>query len=59
LESDENNPGGSPKSTVKTQLWVVGLTVGLLALGCLLILQPFISAALWAAILCFSTRPFF
>ena len=28
-------------------------------LGCLLILEPFISAALWAAILCFSTWPLF
>jgi predicted PurR-regulated permease PerM len=30
-----------------------------LALGCRLILRPFISAALWAAILCFSTWPLF
>jgi predicted PurR-regulated permease PerM len=58
LEPSEKNPG-APKSTVKVQLWVVGATVGLLALGCLLILQPFISAALWAAILCFSTWPLF
>jgi predicted PurR-regulated permease PerM len=31
----------------------------LLAFGCLLILRPFISAALWAAILCFTTWPLF
>ncbi len=41
------------------QLWVVGAAVALLAVGCLLILRPFISAALWAAILCFSTWPLF
>jgi len=59
LELSEKDPGATPKSTVKVQLWVVGATAGLLALGCLLILQPFISAALWAAILCFSTWPLF
>lgn len=59
MEPFEKNPGATPKSTVKVQLWVVGATVGLLALGCLLILQPFISAALWAGILCFSTWPLF
>jgi predicted PurR-regulated permease PerM len=59
LETSEKNPGATPKSTVKVQLWVVGATVGLLTLGCLLILRPFISAALWAAILCFSTWPLF
>jgi predicted PurR-regulated permease PerM len=41
------------------QLWVVGAAVAMLAVGCLLILSPFISAALWAAILCFSTWPLF
>ncbi len=44
---------------VKAQLWVVGAAVAFLALGCLLILRPFISAGLWAAILCFSTWPLF
>ncbi len=33
--------------------------LALLALGCLLILSPFISAALWAAILCYATWPLF
>lgn len=41
------------------QVWVLGAAVALLALGCLLILRPFISAALWAAILCFTTWPVF
>ncbi|WP_117196177.1 AI-2E family transporter [Rhizobium terrae] len=31
----------------------------LLALGCALILQPFLSAILWAAIICFSTWPIY
>lgn len=51
--SEDRQRGG------KGQLWVVGAAVALLALGCLLILRPFISAALWAAILCFSTWPLF
>ena len=38
---------------------MVGAAVAFLALGCLLILRPFISAGLWAAILCFSTWPLF
>ena len=38
---------------------MVGAVVVLLGLGCLLILKPFISAALWAAILCFTTWPLF
>jgi predicted PurR-regulated permease PerM len=33
--------------------------VTILAVACLLILRPFISAALWAAILCFTTWPLF
>src|ERR1700751_3250826 len=51
--------GGEAQRVVKVQLWVVGATVALLATGCLLILRPFISAALWAAILCFTTWPLF
>jgi predicted PurR-regulated permease PerM len=40
-------------------LWVGVAAVALLVYGCLLILRPFISAALWAAILCFTTWPMF
>jgi predicted PurR-regulated permease PerM len=39
--------------------WVGTAAVVVLALACLLILLPFISAALWAAILCFTTWPLF
>jgi predicted PurR-regulated permease PerM len=39
--------------------WIGAATVVVLALACLLILRPFISAALWAAILCFATWPLF
>ena len=39
--------------------WVGTAAVAILALACLLILRPFISAALWAAILCFTTWPLF
>jgi predicted PurR-regulated permease PerM len=41
------------------ELWIVGGAVLVLGLLCLLVLRPFISAALWAAILCFTTRPSF
>src|SRR5271156_1052292 len=56
LECDEKHVSDGAQ---RAQLWVVGAAVALLAVGCLLILRPFISAALWAAILCFSTWPLF
>ena len=39
--------------------WTGTAAVAILAVACLFILRPFISAALWAAILCFSTWPLF
>jgi predicted PurR-regulated permease PerM len=39
--------------------WTGIAAVAILAVACLLILRPFISAALWAAILCFTTWPLF
>jgi predicted PurR-regulated permease PerM len=41
------------------ELWIGGVAVVLLGLLCLLVLRPFVSAALWAVILCFSTWPLF
>jgi predicted PurR-regulated permease PerM len=41
------------------ELWIGGTAVVALALLCLLVLRPFISAALWAVILCFTTWPLF
>ena len=43
----------------KIELWIGGTAVVVLALLCLLVLRPFISAALWAVILCFTTWPLF
>ncbi len=39
--------------------WIGAVAAALLVLGCFLILRPFISAALWAVILCFTTWPLF
>jgi predicted PurR-regulated permease PerM len=39
--------------------WTSTAAVAILAVACLLILRPFITAALWGAILCFSTWPLF
>ena len=36
----------------------MGLLIGFIALGCVFVLSPFISALLWAAILVFATWPF-
>jgi predicted PurR-regulated permease PerM len=44
---------------VRIEVWIGIGAVALLGFGCVLILLPFISAALWAAILCFTTWPLF
>jgi predicted PurR-regulated permease PerM len=59
LQSFEKHPLRRARSAGRVQLWVLGTAVALLLLGCILILRPFISAALWAAILCFTTWPVF
>ncbi len=41
------------------ELWIGGTAVVVLGFLCILVLRPFISAALWAAILCFTTWPLF
>src|SRR5258708_7333435 len=41
------------------ELWIGGAAAILLGLLCLLVLRPFISAALWAVILSFTTWPMF
>ena len=47
------------ESEQSLELWIGLAAVALLVAGCLLILRPFMSAALWAAILCFTTWPMF
>jgi predicted PurR-regulated permease PerM len=51
------NDGGETRTRI--EVWIGLAAAILLGIGCLLILLPFISAALWAAILCFSTWPLF
>ncbi|HSU91687.1 MAG TPA: AI-2E family transporter, partial [Sporolactobacillaceae bacterium] len=52
-----NSVDDAPRTQV--QLWIGGTAVVLLGLGCLLVLRPFVSAALWALILSFTTWPLF
>ena len=52
------NSVANPART-QIELWIGGTAVVLLGLGCLLVLRPFVSAALWALILCFTTWPLF
>jgi predicted PurR-regulated permease PerM len=47
------------ESEQNIELWIGLAAVALLVAGCMLILLPFMSAALWAAILCFTTWPMF
>jgi predicted PurR-regulated permease PerM len=47
------------KTAALVERWGGAVAVALLTVACLLILRPFISAALWAAILCFTTWPLF
>ena len=51
--NDSEQTGG------KIGRWTGITAVVIVAVACLFILRPFISAALWAAILCFSTWPLF
>jgi predicted PurR-regulated permease PerM len=53
-----DEPSGRLRRT-NIELWIGGTAVVVLALLCLLVLRPFISAALWAVILCFTTWPLF
>jgi len=43
----------------KLERIISGVVLLTLLAGCLLILRPFVSALLWAAVLCFSTWPFY
>ncbi len=51
------NDGGETRTRV--EVWIGLAAATLLGIGCLVILLPFISAALWAAVLCYSTWPLF
>jgi predicted PurR-regulated permease PerM len=41
------------------ETWIGTAAVAALTVACLLILRPFVSAMLWAAVLCFTTWPLF
>jgi predicted PurR-regulated permease PerM len=47
------------QNRVVIERWISAAAVAALAIACLLILRPFISAVLWAAVLCFTTWPLF
>jgi predicted PurR-regulated permease PerM len=51
--------GNDTDTRIRIENWLGIGAVALLGLGCVVILLPFISAALWAAILCFTTWPLF
>ena len=53
------DPAIGPEKRSQVEWWVGGTAVVVLALLCLLVLRPFISAALSAVILCFTTWPLF
>jgi predicted PurR-regulated permease PerM len=53
------DPPAGPVERSQIQLWIGGTAIVVLGVFCLLVLRPFISAALWAVILCFTTWPLF
>ncbi len=60
-QPESGAPEADPARAWKTQLerylgWIV---LALLAGGCLLVLRPFVSALLWAVVLCFSSWPIY
>jgi len=52
-------PPIAPVQRSQVELWIGGTAVVALGLLCLLVLRPFVSAAAWAVILCFTTWPLF
>jgi predicted PurR-regulated permease PerM len=51
--------GDSEQNRGLIDRWIGTAAVAALAIACLLILRPFVSAMLWAAVLCFTTWPLF
>src|SRR5258708_15756072 len=54
--ADERSDSGE---RTQLELWIGGAAVVVLGVWCLFVLRPFVSATLWAAILCFTTWPLF
>lgn len=53
------NDWAEPDRRNRAELWIAGSIVVAPAFLCILILLPFLSAALWALVLCFTTWPVF
>src|SRR5512135_1508754 len=51
--------GFGRQSDNRIEQFIAMAALALLAVGCLVILSPFVSALLWAVILCFSTWPLY
>ena len=47
------------ETRTRIEVWIGLAAAVLLGIGCFIILLPFMSAALWAAVLCFATWPLF
>lgn len=52
-------PPSGREAPLGPERFIALVLVGLLAIGCLLVLRPFLSALLWAAILAYATFPVF
>jgi predicted PurR-regulated permease PerM len=56
-----NDQAHPPRSvhTARIEQWLVLVVLSIIVIGCYLVLQPFLSALLWALILCCTTWPAF
>jgi predicted PurR-regulated permease PerM len=56
-----NDSAHPPRSihTARIEQWVVLVVLSIIVIGCYLVLQPFLTALLWALILCSTTWPAF
>jgi predicted PurR-regulated permease PerM len=61
MPTDFVAPNGSAAQNVRrrAESWIAASIIVALALLCILVLLPFLSAALWALVLCFTTWPVF
>jgi predicted PurR-regulated permease PerM len=56
IAMDQPDPAAEPREYSSTIQAAIAITaMGLLLLGCVLVLAPFFSAILWGILLCFST----
>ena len=56
--NDQSQPR-APASVARVEQWIAFAVIAVLLAGCYLVLQPFLTAIIWAIVLCCTTWPTF